>query len=132
MKLQTVISGSYRRYLQELYQLKITLEEMNIIVLSPVGNYALNPEEEFVFLDADPVYDKSLLQDSVFAKIRTSSFLTVANFDGYLGKAALMEVGYALAFGLQILTIEPIEDPNIQPYARLLCDVFPNYLANKG
>ena len=62
----------------------------------------------------------------MFSKIRTSAFLVLANFDGYIGNAALMEVGYALAFGLQILTVEPIEDPNISLYTRVLYDVFPD------
>jgi hypothetical protein len=124
--LRTVISGSYRRHLKELYKLKNQLETLGIDVLSPVGSFALNPTEEFVFLDADPVHDKRLLQDSVFGKIRTSTFLVLANFDGYMGKAALMEIGYALSFGLQILTVEPVEDPNIGLYTRLIDDVFPN------
>ena len=122
--LRTVISGSYRRHLRELYELKSHLEGIGINVLSPIGSFALNPNEEFVFLDADPVHDKRLLQDSVFGKIRTSSFLVLANFDGYIGNAALIEVGYALSFGLQILTVEPVEDPNINLYTRVLYDVF--------
>jgi hypothetical protein len=125
--LRTVISGSYRKHLRELYELKQEIEKLGILVLSPIGSAALNPDEEFVFLDADPIHDKRLLQDSIFAKIRTSSFLVLANFDGYIGKAAVMEVGYALAFGLQILSIEPVEDPNIRPYARLLNKAFPKF-----
>ncbi len=122
-----VISGSYRRHLNELYGLKQDLEKLGIVVLSPVGSFALNPNEEFILLDADPIQDKRLLQDSIFAKIRSSSFLILANFQGYIGKAAMMEVGYALAFGLQILSVEPVEDPNIHPYTRLLCEVFPQF-----
>lgn len=122
--LRTVISGSYRLHLQKLYELKREIEKLGIIVLSPVGSFALNPEEEFIFLDMDPIHDKRLLQDSIFSKIRTSSFLILANFDRYIGKAALIEVGYALAFGLQILSIEPVEDPNISPYTRLLNEAF--------
>jgi hypothetical protein len=121
----TVISGSYRRHLQKLYDLKRSLENLGIHVLSPVGSAAINPGEEFILLDADPIHDKRLLQDSVFAKIRTSSFLVLANYDGYIGKAAVMEIGFALAIGLQILTVEPVEDPNIQPYTRLIRDAFP-------
>lgn len=124
--LRTVISGSYRRHLRQLYELKHQLEKIGVNVLSPVGSFALNPNEEFIFLDADPIHDKRLLQDSVFGKIRTSAFLVLANFDGYIGKAALMEVGYALSFGLQILTVEPVEDPNICLYTRVLYDVFPD------
>ncbi len=41
-----------------------------------------------------------------------------------MGNAALMEVGYALSFGLQILSVEPVQDPNIRLYTRLIYDVF--------
>ena len=123
--MQTVISGSFRRHLGEIYALRGRLEAAGIIVLSPVGTHALNPSAEFVILDADPVHDVRLLQDVVFGKIRNSGFLVLANFDGYIGAAALIEVGYALAHGLQILTVAPVEDPNLAPYCRLLHDVVP-------
>ena len=118
--LKTVISGSYRKHLSKLYELKNELELLNIDVLSPVGHHALNPDDEFILLDLDPIEDKRLLQDSIFAKIRTSCFLVLANFDGYIGQAAMMECGYAIAFGIQILTVEPISDPNLEPYTRPL------------
>ena len=125
--LYTVISGSYRKYLSEMYFLKKQLESLGVVVLSPVGTSAVNPEEEFIFLDSDPITDRRMLQDSIFAKIRTSSFLVLANFEGYIGNAALLEVGYALSLGLQILTVEEVLDPNIGVYTRLLCDVFKNF-----
>lgn len=128
--LKTVISGSYRRHLQELYILKTCLEDIGINVLSPVGSFALNPSEEFVLLDADPIHDRRTLQDGVFAKIRTSSFLVLANFEGYIGIAASLEIGYALSYGLQILTVEPVRDPNVNAYSRLLTDAFPNLQLN--
>jgi hypothetical protein len=119
----TVISGSYRRHLPGMYRLKRLLERKGITVLSPVGDGAINPGEEFVLLDADPIHDHRTLQDSVFAKIRRSTFLTSFNEDGYIGKAALLEYGYAISIGIPILTLEPAEDPNIKPYTRLLSDV---------
>ena len=119
----TVISGSYRRHLPGMYRLKRLMERKGITVLSPVGDGAINPGEEFVLLDADPIHDHRTLQDSVFAKIRRSTFLTSFNQDGYVGKAALLEYGYAISLGIPILTLEPAEDPNIRPYTRLLSDV---------
>lgn len=128
----TVISGSYRRHLAEMYALKRILERKGIHVLSPVGDGAINPGEEFVLLDADPIHDHRTLQDSVFAKIRRSSFLVGFNRDGYLGRAALMEFGYAISQGIPILTLEPVEDPNIQPYTRLLADVIGQFELSDG
>lgn len=119
----TVISGSYRRHLPQIFKLKTILEERGITVLSPVGTGATNPGEEFVILDEDPIEDHRVLQDSVFAKIRRSAFLTSFNEDGYLGNASLLEYGYAISLGIQILTLRPAKDPNIVPYTRLLSDV---------
>jgi hypothetical protein len=125
-RLATVISGSYRRHLRQLYELRSRLESTGILVLSPVGTSAMNEGQEFVYLDADPVSDHRLLQDSVFAKLRLSSFQVLGNFGGYLGSAAAMEVGYAISLGLQVLTVEPVRDPNIAPYSRLLHEALPN------
>lgn len=123
--ISTVISGSYRKHLAEIYALKAFLECNGITVLSPTGTMAVNPGEEFILLDADPIHDHRLLQDSVFAKIRRSAFLIVMNKGGYLGRAALIEFGYAVAMGIEILTVEKVEDPNLAPYTRLLAEVFP-------
>lgn len=123
--LSTVISGSFRKHLHKIILLKQELEKNHVAVLSPAGNMAVNPEEEFIVLDSDPVTHPKLLQDSVFAKIRRSTFLVVANFDGYLGRAAVLEIGYALAIGITVYVLEPVEDPNLKPYCHLLRDVFP-------
>lgn len=123
--LACVISGSFRKHLPQLIQLKEALENHHVAVLSPAGSVATNPEDEFIVLDSDPVTHPKLLQDSVFAKMRRSTFLVVANVGGYLGRAAVLEMGYAIAFGISIYTLEPVEDPNLSPYCRLLNDVFP-------
>ena len=128
----TVISGSYRRHLAGMYALKRVLEHKGIQVLSPVGTDAINLGEEFVLLDADPIHDHRTLQDSVFAKIRRSSFLVSFNEDGYVGKASLLEYGYAISIGIPILTLEPAEDPNIRPYTRLLSDVIGPFEVSDG
>jgi len=105
--------------------LKECLQEARIRVLAPVSSEQLNAGEEFIILNADPVSDPRTLQDSIFAMIRTTTFLVVANVGGYLGNAAVLEIGYALAQGNQILTVEPVADPNLGAYTRELGSVFP-------
>lgn len=124
--IQTVISGSFRKHLQEIVLLKQLLSNEGIHSLSPEGNFSTNPDEEFVILDSDPVQNPELLQSSIFAKIRKSTFLTVANIDGYLGNAAILEIGYAIALGVKIYTLEPVSDPNIAPYCSDLNELFPS------
>jgi hypothetical protein len=128
--INTVISGSFRKHLSQILLLKKELEKKHVEVLSPAGSAAINPQEEFIILNSDPVSNPKLLQDSVFAKIRGSTFLVVANFDGYLGKAAILEIGYALAIGITVYSLEPIEDPNLSPYCRLLNEIFPDIVEN--
>ena len=129
-KLYTVISGSFRKHLTHIAKLKKELEKNHIEVLSPAGNIAVNPNDEFIVLSSDPITHPKLLQDSVFAKIRCSSFIIVANVNGYLGCAAIMEIGYAIAIGVQIFTIEPVEDPNLKPYCTVLSEVLPEISIN--
>lgn len=127
----TIISGSFRKHLSQIMRLKQLLSKQQVIVLSPHGQAAVNPGDEFIVLDSDPVTHPKLLQDSVFAKIRRSTFLVVANIDGYLGRATILEMGYAIALGITIYTLEPVDDPNLIPYCRLLNEVFPDIHLNK-
>lgn len=122
----TVICGSLRKHLTEIAFIKKLPEEMGIGVLSPRGVVAKNPDEEFILLDSDPIDGPKLLQDSVFAKIRRSTFIVIANIEGYLGNAAIMEIGHATAYGIDIYTTEPVEDPNLIPYCRPISDIFPH------
>jgi hypothetical protein len=124
---RAVISGSFRKHLPAIYELRDFLEAKGVRVLSPIGQRALNPQDEFVLLDQDLFKDERTLQDGVFAKIRQSTFLVLANFDGYLGASATMEIGYAIAYGIQIFTLEATSDPNIRCYTRRLAEVFPDY-----
>ncbi len=129
--LYTVISGSFRKHLSQIVQLKQFLQSQQVMVLSPTGHAAINPKDEFIVLDSDPISNPKLLQDSVFAKIRRSTFLVVANFNGYLGKAAILEIGYAIATGISIYTLEPVDDPNLSPYCRPLSEIFPQISLKK-
>ena len=122
----TVISGSFRKHLLQISLLKKELEDHHIKVLSPIGNAAINPNEEFIILETDHFKNPKLLQDSVFAKIRRSSFLVVANIENYLGNASILEIGYAISTGIDIYTLEPIKDPNISPYCQPIQKIFHN------
>lgn len=122
----TVVVGSFRKHLNHALSLKQQLENHKVKVLSPANASVINPDDEFVIFSTDPVTHPKLLQDSVFNKIKRSTFIVVANVNGYLGKATLMEIGYAIASGVDIYTLEPVNDPNLIPYCKLLSDIFPN------
>ncbi|WP_204327980.1 hypothetical protein [Streptomyces aureoverticillatus] len=126
--MRTVISGSYGKHFDKMLEVKNFLQGHGIVVQAPVSEGIVDgTQDTFILLDEDPVEDPRTLQDSVFAKIRNSTFIVVANVDGYIGKAAVLEMGYAVALGIQILTLEPVEDPNLGVYTRPLAEVFPEW-----
>ena len=123
--IKTVISGSFRKHLEEIINLKSDIESLGIQVLSPSGNLAKNPEDEFIILDSDPLDHPEIIQASVFNRIRNSTFLVLANFNDYLGRAATLEVGYAIGIGIKVYSIEKVSDPNIAPFCSPLEIVLP-------
>ena len=127
MSVKTVLSGSYRKYFNEMVQIKKYLENKGVDVLAPICNEALTPNDEFVLLLQDFVKHPRILQDSIFAKIRNSSFLVLCNFDGYIGNAAVFEMGYAASLGIQILSINEVVDPNLAAYCQPMNSVFNDF-----
>ena len=78
--LGTLISGSSRRHLDQSFDLRSQLRVDGIEVLAPVGESAISGEEEFALLDSDLIADPRTVQDSIFALVRQSSFLTLVNW----------------------------------------------------
>lgn len=121
----TVIIGSFRKHFREIIELKKELERLQIKVLSPKDCTIINPDDDFVIFQSDATSDQKFLQDAVFSKIKYSTFVILANFNDYIGRAATLEMGYAIAHGISILTLKPVKDIHLKPYCRLLTDVFP-------
>jgi nucleoside 2-deoxyribosyltransferase len=121
----SVIIGSFRKHLPEIINIKKQLEKFGVSVLSPIDENVVNPNDEFILFKSDLITDPKLLQDGVFAKIKHSTFVVVANIDGYIGRAGTMEIGYAIANGITIYTLELVNDVHIAPYCRLLSEIFP-------
>jgi len=124
--LTTVIVGSFRKHLSHILDLKKQLERHQVTVLSPIEDNVINPNADFVIFQSDPTNNLKFLQDAVFHKIKNSTFVVIANINGYIGRAALLEMGYALAVGVSIYTVEPINDPHFSPYCKELKEIFPN------
>lgn len=121
-----VIIGSFRKHLDEIIEIKNKLEKCGVLILSPIDDDVVNPDDEFILFKSDQVTDPKLLQDSVFNKIKHSTFIVVANIGGYIGRAGTLEIGYAIAHGITIYTLEPVTDVHIAPYCRLITEVFPH------
>lgn len=119
--MKIVIIGSYGKHFSQILELRDHLINQETEVLVPTGSKVINPGSDFLMLETDPEdADPKSIQDSVFEKIKEADYIVLANVDGYIGRTAAFEMGYAIALGLPIYTLEPVTDPNIAGYCSLL------------
>lgn len=105
-----VISGSYRKHLDEIAELKEEFETKSITVLSPRFNNPTNRGDDFIVFDEEE--GMSLLEIERFHlnAIDKCDALVVCNPNGYIGASAQMEIGFAFANNKRvILTEQPSE-----------------------
>lgn len=120
-KYSCVISGSFRKYYEEIIMVYNTFVEKGIEVISPKKSWILNPNEEFALLDAD-IKDSDIpptirsIEDNVLKKIHTCDFLYVYNPCGNIGTSTAFEIGFANALNKKIVTLYPPTDKMISKF----------------
>ena len=120
-KYSCVISGSFRKYYEEIIKVYNTFVEKGIEVISPKKSWILNPNEEFTLLDAD-IKDSDIpptirsIEDNVLKKIHTCDFLYVYNPCGNIGTSTAFEIGFANALNKKIVTLYPPTDKMISKF----------------
>jgi len=108
--MKTTISGSFRKYLDEIVKVIETFEGNSCKVLSPSHVAPKNPGEEFVLFHGEKTTDPKELETLHLEAIRKSDFLYVVDPEGYVGNSAVMEIGFALAIGKPVYVLyEPRE-----------------------
>lgn len=113
---KVTISGSFRKFYQQITQAMIVFSDRQISVLSPAQSKIINPGDEFVVFESDESNDVKTLEDKHLQAIRNSDILYIVNPGGYVGKSAIFEMGYAVALGKPIFATEPIEDQTLVAY----------------
>ena len=104
------ISGSFRKHLEKIAELKKYFESRGIEVLSPKNLKAKNPGEEFIVFDGGEKMSALELERNHLGVIEKSDALIVCNPAGYVGASALMEIGFAHAHGKKIIFLEKPEE----------------------
>ena len=104
------ISGSFRKHLERIAELKKYFESYGIEVLSPKNLKAKNPGEEFVVFDGSEKMSALQLEREHLVAIEKADALIVCNPAGYVGASALMEIGFAHAHGKKIIFLEKPEE----------------------
>lgn len=109
--MKVVISGSFRKSLSEIIELKEQLENKGIEVLNPkskttVDNIA-NPE--FVLFAGEKNEDANELERKYLESIASSDVHIVYVTNGYLGETAFSEMLFACSIGIPVYLTEQIE-----------------------
>lgn len=105
-----VISGSFKKFYDEI-KIKIKeFEKIGMKVLSPSVSKIKNKNDDFVFLESDDTENLTTIEKNHLEAIYKADALYICNPGGYIGPSTAMELGWALGFGKQIFLQEKSED----------------------
>lgn len=109
-----VLSGSFRKHLDYILNVKKQLVKMNTKILSPRFEDPKNPGEEFVVFEGEEGLSPLELERYHLDMIDNCDALVVCSSNGYVGASALIEIGYAQAIGKRIIFTEKPEEFMLQ------------------
>jgi|694.fasta_scaffold00232_10 hypothetical protein len=104
------LSGSFRKHLNYIVEIRAKLIKENVEVLSPRFTEPKNAGEEFVIFSGEEGLSPLNLERHHLESIEKSDALIVCDPQGYVGASALIEIGYAQALGKRIIFIEKPEE----------------------
>ena len=104
------ISGSFRKHLDYILEIKSYLESMGAKVLSPRFSKPKNPGDTFVIFEGEEGLSPLQLERYHLSSIEKSDALIVCNPKGYVEAPTLLEIGYAHALGKRIIFTEKPEE----------------------
>lgn len=104
------ISGSFRKHLDYILDIKGTLEDQGTKVLSPRFTEPKNPGEKFVVFTGEEGLGPLELERHHLSSISKSDALIVCDPEGYVGASALIEIGFANAIGKKVVFVEKPEE----------------------
>lgn len=104
------ISGSFRKHLNYILNIKKMLEAYGTKVLSSRFTEPKNPGEKFVVFAGEEGLSPLELERYHLDSISKSDALIVCDPDGYVSVSALIEIGFANAIGKRIIFVEKPEE----------------------
>lgn len=98
------ISGSLRKFLDNIREYIRDFEKNSITVLSPKISKIQTDNNGFIYFKNDKKKPIDLIEKTHLLNISYSDFLFVVNPNGYIGTSTLFEIGYALALNKKIFS----------------------------
>lgn len=116
--LTVTVSGSFHRFMPQIESAVLEFTEAGMHVLSPSYPKVVDHIGEFLFVASDRVRSIRLVQDRHLDCIEASDFLWLVCPGGYVGQSASMELGYAVAKEVPIMSTELPSDLTLRQYVR--------------
>jgi hypothetical protein len=118
--LKAVVSGSFHHHMAAITSAVHELASLSVRVLSPADPRVVAAKGEFLFVASDHVRSVRLVQDRHLDCIGAADFLWLVCPDGYVGKSASMEIGYAAGAGVPILATRAPGDLTLREYVTIV------------
>jgi nucleoside 2-deoxyribosyltransferase len=113
-RLAPTISGSFSRHAVQIDEAIRECRDLGFEVLSPTDMRIVGAEGAFLFVASDPVRSVREVQDKHLRAIAHSDFLWLVDPDGYVGVSAALEIGFACAQGVPVLSTRAPDDPGLK------------------
>ena len=111
---KVTISGSFRRSWPEVTRVREEFVRLGAMVLSPPPGEAVGVSRGFTRLAGDPSARPQLTESRHLDAIANSDFLWVVPTSGEFGQSTTLEVGFALARGVPVLSADTIGDSTMR------------------
>ena len=119
-KIRVTVSGSFHRHLRSIQEAVELFSAHGAIVLSPADPRVVDRFGEFLFVASDIRRSIRGVQNRHLDAIDSSAFLWLECPDGYVGSSAAMEVGYAIAAGVPVVSSSPPADLTLRQFVRIV------------
>lgn len=119
-QLKVTVSGSFQRHLAPVTSAVEAFTSLGCRVLSPEDPRVVDSFGEFLFVASDRFRTIRTVQNRHLAAIAASQFLWLVDPDGYVGQSASLELGFAIALGIPILTTAPPADLTLRQYVTVV------------
>ncbi len=120
-QLATVLCGTFHREPRSLDTVHAELAH-RYLLLSPPSVGWLDPDATFVRLPSEADESGQMIEARHLDAISRADFVWLFCPDGYVGSSAAMEVGYANAIGIPVLSDTPPSDETIASMVRVIAE----------
>lgn len=114
------VCGSFRRDPTGLRAVLRTLFDCGCLVLSPRDPDFVLEERGFVMAAGELHRQPREIEDDHLRAMQAADFVWLHAPDGYIGRSASMELGFAHALGLPVFVSTPPDDPALETFVRVV------------